>query len=135
MDTQKIISSKEKYDEFEKEIENKIKNKTISMKNKECYLIKDFWIDSFKRCYNSYERSLKNKSRLTNNNPEISFPKKNPEFLNDIPSIVEYLKRRNKFKLVNIELMDLLFNNNKKKLINLNFTFYYYFILNKVIQN
>ena len=102
-----IISQKEKYYSFRNELEKKVSNKLISTYNHGCYLIKESWIEEF--------------IKLSEN---AQLPKKNPEILGDISSIVNCLKNKAILKLVNQELMEFVFKDSKDELIR-NKCFYY----------
>ena len=125
MTEQEIDDIKEKYESFENELKDKMKDKQICKFNKECYLINECWINDFNNSYELYQNSKKHKSRYNKTNTSFSLPKKNPEFLNDIASIIDYVKNGNKFIPVNKELMEFVFKNNKKELTKNNFIYYY----------
>ena len=118
MAEQDIIKIKENYDLFKRDLKNKLSNKEITINNDECYLIKDSWINAFIRSYNSQQSTTKYKSKYTNRNTLFSLPAKSPEFLNDITSIIDFLKNNINFILVNKELLEFVFKNNKNELRN-----------------
>ena len=95
--------------------------------NNECYLIKDSWINAFIRSYDSQRSTPKYKTKYTkrNINTTFSLPPKGPEFLNDITSVIDCIKNRINFILVNKELMEFVFKNNKNELRNYKCISYY----------
>ena len=110
---EQIDSIKEKYKYFKNELDNKIKDNNISIyNNTQCYAINESWINEFNR--------------------SSTLPRKNPEFLNDISSLINCLKGRKNFSLTNIELMNFIFKTNKNEL-NKNSLFKYYTGNNKII--
>ena len=106
MDEQFINNVINKYKSFRQNLEEQIKSNQIKLQNNECYLIKDIWDNTLNRAINSYELS---KKFSRNNNPSTNFnlPKQNPEFINDISSFIECITKKNKFKLISKELIDL----------------------------
>ena len=108
---------KEVYDSFIKERDNKMRNKYISIdNNNQCYLIKDNnWVNDFINNYNN---------KGTNKNDRYYYKRSNikkPDFLNDFDSLINYLKERKIFKMVNKELMEFSFK-------------YYELMMNKMIN-
>ena len=127
MTEQEITKIKENYDLFKKDLENKLSNKEITINNKECYLIKEYWMNVFIRSYNNQQSTPKYKTKYTkrNTNTSFSLPTKGPEFLNDITSVIDCLKNGINFILVNKELMEFVFKNNKNELRNYKCISYY----------
>ena len=123
MDEKNIIPSKQVYDTFRNQLENNINNKkNISINNNPCYLINNNWIDEYIKKYNDIIKAnnqyINNNKRNSTNSELISLQNKKPDFLNDFSSIINYLKEGKKFKLVNVEFLKFIFNENE--LINLN---------------
>ena len=115
MDKQKIISSKPVYDSFRNELKNKIINRNISINNNQCYLINDNWVDEYIKAFNNINKPREKYKR----NSKLNFFK--PDVLNDFSSIINYLKNEKKFKLINKEFMEFIFNKkelNQNNLIN-----------------
>ena len=128
MNEQQIISVKNDYDTFRNKLTNKIKDKNILMNNIECYLIKEDWISKLSKVYNeqgSNQKYKRYKSRYTTEiNSTVSLPDKNEDFLNDFSSLIECLKTKKRFKLINRESIEQIFNNNYE-LRAINFIYYY----------
>ena len=55
---------------------------------------------------NFYELQKKSKYKKYSSS-DFTLPEQNPEFINDISSFVECINKRNKFKLISKELIDL----------------------------
>ena len=126
MNKSEIISFKEKYNYFKKELEHNILLKEILLYNKECYLIKKSWLDEFIEEVNHYDENGNNsKSEYSKINSVISLPKNNPEIINNISSVIELLNNGCEFKLVNKELIEFIFINNKDELRRNNYIYYY----------
>ena len=126
----KIDSIKEEYDNFRNQLENKIKNvRDISMRNKECYIIKESWISDFISSFIIYKKNKGLKRRFVNRSP---LPNKKPEILKDISSFINILKEKDKFCLINKELIEYAFQDNQNELIN-NSLIKYYAGKNKII--
>ena len=89
-------SPKTIYDFFQKEIENKMKDKQISIdNNNQCYLIKDNnWINNFK---NNYNRNNVRSKYIKRTTPSSISQNEKPDFLNDFESVIDYLKEKKIF--------------------------------------
>ena len=107
------------YNFFKEEIENKMRDKNISMNNNPCYLIKDNLVNDFINSENKRKERRSNKRSLSLG---ISQNKKS-EFLNDFESVINYLKEKNLFKMINNELLGLTFKEYELK--KNNFVNYY----------
>ena len=124
MDKQKLISSKPVYDSFRNELENKINNRNISINNNQCYLMDDNWIEEYIKSFNNINKP---RSRYKRGSKFNSFK---PDVLNDFSSIINYLKEGRKFKIINKEFMEFIFNENE---LNQNNLINYYTGNNKII--
>ena len=102
MDEKFINSIINKYKSFRKSLEELIKSKIIKLKNKDCYLITDCWDIELNKMIKSYESNKKFKK----SNIHFTLPKQNPEFINNIPSFVEFIKKQQKFKLISKDFID-----------------------------
>ena len=131
MDEQFINKLINKYKSFRETLEEQIKSEQIKSQYNECYLIKDIWDNEINRAISNYELNKKFKK---NKNSSINFtlPRQNPEFINDISSFVEFINKRNKFKLISKDFFGLV---NEKLNLNLsqNSIIKYYAGNNKLI--
>ena len=106
MDEQFINKVINKYRSFRQNLEEQIKSNQIKLVNNDSYLIKDYWDNELIRIINSYE--LQKKTKYTKYSSSVfTLPEQNPEFINDISSFIECINKRNKFKLISKELVDL----------------------------
>ena len=128
MDEEKINTAKKNYDTFREELKRKIDGGEIAIYQNESFLIKEPWIQEFIKSFNDYERQSQNANnyrwRKYKSNSSFSFPSQNPELVNDFSSAVDCLKNNNQLKLVNKELIELVFTVKKLNL-NKNKCYYY----------
>ena len=90
------------YFSFKERLINKIKNKTISLNNEDCYLINESWNNKYEYCYKAY-----NKIEEQNKNFQFNIPfDENPEFINNFNTITYYIKNDKKFKLISKNIID-----------------------------
>jgi len=92
MDEQKLKSSKQIYDSFRNELENKIKDNYISINNPKCYLINDSWINEYINTINKTNVGNKENNSISKYRKRLSLSFAKPDFLNDLTSIINYLK-------------------------------------------
>jgi len=106
MDEQFIKKVINKYKSFRQNLEEQTKNNQIKLQNSDCYLIKENWDIALNRSINNFENPPR--SRYTKNTSStFTLPPQNPEFINDISSFIECINKRNKFKLISKEFIDL----------------------------
>ena len=115
MNEQAVNNLINKYKFFRQNLEEQIKSNQIKLQNNDCYLIKDNWDIALSRVINSYELQKKSNYKKYSSST-FTLPDQNPEFINGISSLVEFINKRNKFKLISKELIDLV---NKKLNLNL----------------
>ena len=120
---------KNKYEQFNKMLKNRIPQNSLYLYNNECYLINNSWDQEFSNNITNY-RNIKNSYDSKNNNLENFLPKNPPKFLDDIDSVIDYLKTNKIFKLISKELINLIYNENVLNNINL---VNYYSGYNKII--
>ena len=106
MDEYPINNVINKYKLFRQNLEEQIKSNQIKLQNNDCYLIKDYWDNALNRVINSYELQ-KNSKHKKYSSSAFTLPEQNPEFINDISSFVECINKRNRFKLISKDLIDL----------------------------
>ena len=94
----------EEYSRFRSTFKIQINNSSISSGKDDCYIIDEYWNVNLINCFQQY-----NKSR------SIILPGKNPNFINDIPTLIDCIKKKKKFKLISKDLIFLI-NKNKLKM-------------------
>ena len=107
------------YNEFRTNLFGNINNtnKLLFTKNSEdCYLIEENWINYYINCFDQYNKNNRSLESI------ISFQKYKPNFINDFKTIITYLKNEKKLKLINKNLLELLFSEND--LINIPIKYY-----------
>ena len=123
MDEETFISLSSEYYIFRKQLVKNLKSSKISIDPKDCYLIEESWLNNIINSFNKYE-NLKKQKRVNHNFNFINWlPENDPEFINDIPSILNCIKNNKKFKLVSKNLMEYIYD--KKDLIEENYIKYY----------
>ena len=105
---------KNKYEQFQKNLEEKINDKFISMNNEDCYLVKEVWI-------NELFKNIKNKNSGQNIKSLNSFSQKDFQFISS--SFENFLNNLDKYKLINKEALKLIYDD--KLLNNYNCVKYY----------
>ena len=123
MDEETFISLSSEYYIFRKQFLKNVKSSKISIDPKDCYLIEESWINDIVDSFNKYDNLKKQKSVNHNFNFIKWLPENDPEFINDIPSILNCIKNNKKFKLVSKNLMEYIYD--KKDLIEENYIKYY----------
>ena len=101
---------------------DKISNESNSIINDICYLIDENWYDDLNK---NYQRFI-NTKKLTNGiefNKLINFPKRNPNFINNISELIERIENKIEFKLVSRNLMEIIYK--KQYLREFNYVKYY----------
>ena len=87
---------------------NKLEN-SYNFNSDNCYLIEDSWKKALEDNFNEYKIS-KYLIDENNFNTIINFPKKDPDFINDIPELINVLKNNKKISLISKEMMEVIFN-------------------------
>ena len=103
MDEEHFIDLMEEYSNFRGNLEIRISNSSISSGEEVCYIIDEFWNDELFNCFNEF-----------NNLKKISLPKKTPNFINDIPTLIDWIKNKKKFKLISKDLICFIYKNKLK---------------------
>jgi len=123
MDEETFISLSSEYYIFRKQLVKNLKTSKISIEPKDCYLIEESWINDIINSFNKYD-NLKKQKRVNHNFNFINWlPENDPEFINDIPSILNCIKNNKKFKLVSKILMEYIYD--KKDLVEEKYIKYY----------
>ena len=97
---------KKEYDAFEISLLKRIKNinkNFFTQNNEDCYIIEESWYNELSKFFTSH-----------NNSSKIPFPRNLSIFISDFKCIIEHLKNRKKFKLINKKLIELLYRNENK---------------------
>ena len=110
MNEKYYISIKDAFFNFKDELTKDIESSSISMKNKDCYLIEESWHNEF---INNYDKYLENKT-----NKKIKKIKKKdfldflpeilPEFINNFSSIINCLSNNRKMIMISSNLFELI---------------------------
>ena len=107
------ISFKEAYNLFRQELEESIKNNSLSLNNSECYLINDTWNKELKNNLDRIESIIKNYSNKLNTIEKKDItPQRKLDFVNEISKVIDLLNNKSKFRLFSKELMIELFDIN-----------------------
>ena len=99
-------SLKKIYDDFEFRLLKNIKNLNkyfFTQNNEDCYIIEESWYNDLSKFFTT-----------SNNTSKIPFPNNLFIFISDFKCIIDHLKNRKKFKLVNKKLIELLYRNENK---------------------
>ena len=106
-----FISIKNEFYKFKKQLSEKIKSPEICLNKEECYLIEKSSIEQIEKVFNDYE--IRKKEKPVNYNVELM-----PQsfiFINNFVSIIDYLKKDKKFKLINRKVLEIIFDENELK--------------------
>ena len=123
MDEETFISLSSEYYVFRKQFVKNLKSSKISIDPKDCYLIEESWLNDIIKSFDKYD-NLKKQKRVNHNFNFINWlPENDPEFINDIPSILNCIKNNKKFKLVSKNMMEYIYD--KKDLVDENYIKYY----------
>ena len=123
MDEETFISLSSEYYVFRKQFIKNLKSSKISIDPKDCYLIEESWLNDIIKSFDKYD-NLKKQKRVNHNFNFINWlPENDPEFINDIPSILNCIKNNKKFKLVSKNMMEYIYD--KKDLVDENYIKYY----------
>ena len=98
------------YNLFENSFNQKIKSIVPITSGNYCYLIKDNWLNNIHKLINS-----KKNNQLYNNkdnNILLSFKNEEPEFIDDISSVLDCLSKKIKIKFISINLLELIYDQN-----------------------
>ena len=104
------ISIENIFYDFKDKLSQDIDNSSISMNNKDCYLIKESWCNELVNCFKEYHNN-KNK----NTDFEEFLPKNDPQFINDFSKIISCLKSNEKMIIVSRELMESIYDKDDLK--------------------
>ena len=115
MEEEKYISIMSEYYDFRSFFSDNINNPTLSLKNEDCYLIEGNWIDDLKRGFNKYKNLKKTNELNKNFNYCDLIPETQPNFINDIFSILDFIKNNKNFKFTSKKLLEIIYNNNHLK--------------------
>ena len=108
------ISIKNDFYKFRKQLSEKIKSPEITLSKDECYLIEKSGIDELEEGFKKYEFMEKENKNVKN----FNYFKLIPEdfiFINDFVSIINYLKKGKKIKLVNKKIFENMYDENELK--------------------
>ena len=104
---------KKEFNSFNKEFEIKDKNNIISLENNEMYLIEESWFNELSyNIENNKKNQYSNKNLNSKNNNGIKkriLPEDSPYFIDSIEAAINYLLKKNKFKLIIKKLINLLY--------------------------
>ena len=115
MEEEKYISIMSEYYDFRSFFSDNINNPTLSLKNEDCYLIEENWIDNLKEGFNKY-KNLKKKNELNRNIDYYDLlPKEDPKFINNFSTILKYIKNNKKIKCISKKLFELIYDKNDLK--------------------
>ena len=119
--------------------QNRIKKNSITYYDNDCYLIDNEWYNELEKNIEIYENNnnqLSNKKGIYNGrnigNFKIRFPKKSPDFINDINGAIDYFQSNNKPQLISTKLMNKIYK--KENLKNMNVVKYYSGFNNLIIM-
>ena len=105
-------SAKNELNSFRQNLEKKIKNKSISLENNECYLIEETWEKDIIKKILQIENNLKSNNNKKDQELYNSSQENNPIFYNDISSAINGIIKGNKFKLIDKKLIELFLDKN-----------------------
>ena len=108
------ISIKNDFYKFRKQLSEKIKSPEITLSKEECYLIEKSGIDELEEGFKKYEIQEKENKKDKN----FNYFKLMPEdfiFINNFVSIINYLKKGKKIKLVNKKIFENMYDENELK--------------------
>lgn len=98
------------YNNSEVSFNKKIKNNVPLKNNDYCYLIKENWFNKLTNLIKCKNNNQLDKNR--DNNVYLALKNEQPEFLEDISSILDCLINNIKIKFINIKLLELIYNEN-----------------------
>ena len=106
MDEEDYILIKNEYYDFNEKLSKNIKNNSISMKNKDCYLIEESWSKELTNYFDKYHKD-KNNNKFKNNTDFLDFlPENEPQFINNFSSVIKCLKNNKKLIIISRELIE-----------------------------
>ena len=118
MDEDSYISIYNEYYNFRRQIFKNIKSNKITMDPKDCYLLEETWINDLIEYFNKYDE-LKEQNKINHKLDYLNYlPEDDPEFINDIPSILDCIKNNKKFMLVSKKLIESIYD--KEELVDKN---------------
>ena len=113
---EKIMNERKR---FRSDLKNKLKKKSFSICEEDCYLIEESW----DKILNDKIVEYFNEENEDYENNEIFIPEQSPKFINNFESIINFIKKKKKLKLVSRKLIDLIYE--KESLNDRNLTKYY----------
>ena len=96
------------YNFFEISFNQKLKNIVPITSGNYCYLIKDNWLNNIYNLINCKKNNHLYNNK--NNNILFSFKNEEPEFLDDISSVLDCLSKKIKIKFISIKLLELIYD-------------------------
>ena len=100
----KIINERNK---IRSELNEKLKNKSFSICEEECYLIEESWDKDLNENFKEYKNGNFNNENYDYN--EL-IPEDGPEFINNIESIINFIKKNEKLKLISRKSIELIYD-------------------------
>ena len=111
------------YNSFEISLKNKIKSIIAIMSGNYCYLIKERWINKIYKLINIKKNNKLEKNK--DNNIFLALKIEQPEFIDDISSILDSLSREIKIKFISIKLLELIYDKNILIFLNLKYLLFF----------
>ena len=113
MNEKKIFNAtKECYYDFIENITNEIRKDEFSYNHINCFLIEESWEKELKEKINEYKDIKKFDIQKNPDGSFIFWPEKDPIFINDIESAITSLKKNKKLKLIDTNLIELIYDEN-----------------------
>ena len=106
MEEEDIILIENIFVDFKEKLSKDIDNTSISMKNKDCYLIEVPWYNKLTDCFEKYHDYKNNNEIDENTNFEDFLPKNDPQFINNFSSIISCLKNNKNMIIVSQEWIE-----------------------------
>ena len=123
MDEEDYILIENEYYNFKEKLSKDIQNPSISMQNKDCYLIEESWSNEITNYFDKYH-NYKNNNKFKNNTDFSDFlPENGPVFINNFSSVIKCLKNNKKLIIVSRELIESIYEEDDLK--NYNIVKYY----------
>ena len=104
MDVDELYHFIKAYLKFRNDLSKNIKYNNEIKNFNDCYLIEASWANILEK----YKISVENKSKILLIN--VSFPEKDPIFINDFSDAVNFINDNNKFILIHKSLIEYIYN-------------------------
>ena len=105
MEEKKFRTLKEEYYRFRENFEKEINNTKNLIGENDCFIIDDYWNKQLVKCFKRYDDL-----------GTISLPKTKPDFINDNNTLINSIRNKIKFKLINKEVIYSIYERKELKL-------------------